>query len=843
MRWKLLVVALLCASYCSAQQFIDVSNQNFLTVNIGAPYLGSGLSTYDFNQDGWDDLTFATEGSGIYLYINNQGQFELFDVILNEGNAKTVLWADYDNDDDPDLFVANDGASCRLFNNDGECNLTDVSEAAGLLTEVSGQSYGAAWADIDLDGDLDLYICNYDWAEGSTNWLFINNDDGTFTESAMDYGIDNGQLPSFMPCFADFNNDLLPDLYIINDKTPLNALFIGDEELGFIDFSDFSNTDIQVDAMSNTIGDYDGDGDLDIYVTNNSLGNRLLRNEGDLTFTEQAMNLGVSVNRFCWGAFWLDANNDRFLDLFVCTQTPLQGNSNPFFGNNSGTTFTELNAFSPSNLTPSFANSSLDYNNDGAVDLAQVNNGQFGVSLWMNASVQGNWLKVNLEGTASNKDGVGAWIELYANNHLSRHYTQCGEGFLSQRSQQIHFGLDDATKVDTLIVRWPSGWVDRIYDVNANQLVDVIEGESFTFHLDALPELYFCQGDSVTLDGGDHSFHLWSNGATNRFVTLHEPMMISVEVTSNQGFSAHSQTINVQYAPPFIYELYSEHIQCYGDSSGVIELTSTSVFDVSWLNNSEGPLLSNLPAGTYIATAIDTFDCTTNIEVELTQNEPILFTGKTADATCFGAATGAFFPSVSGGYGNFNFEGDLQNLTAGEYTALATDVLGCEAEYTFTINEPNALMIEFDVTNSIDGAPGLISSSVSGGTSPYSIIWSNSATTFVNANLEPGVYVLNVTDSNGCQLSEDCEVEAITSVYELTSVDVEVFPNPTDGQLFIRNLPSGKANVSVYNAVGECVLMKEISERKLDLSSFNSGIYTAVFEAKNLVFRKVIIIR
>lgn len=843
MRWNYLVVSLLCAQFCSAQQFNNVTNQNFLAVDVGTPELGSGLSTYDFNEDGWDDLTFATEGNGIYLFVNNEGQYTLLTIIPNGGNAKSVLWADYDNDGDPDLFISNDGAACRLLNNDGLCNLTDVSEAAGLPTEVNGQSYGAAWADIDLDGNLDLYICNYDWGQGPTNWLLVNQGDGTFVESAAQYGIGNGQLPSFMPCFADFNNDLLPDLYIINDKSPLNALFIADEELGFIDYSDFSNTDIQVDAMSNTIGDYDRDGDLDIYVTNNSDGNRLLRNEGNLTFTEDASTLGISVNRFSWGALWFDVNNDRFLDLFVSTQTPQEGNSNPYFRNTSGNTFTEFNTFSPSNLTPSFANSYLDYNNDGALDLAQVNNGPFGVSLWRNNSVQGNWLKVNLEGTFSNKEGIGAWIDVYANSQLSRHYTQCGEGYLSQRSQRVHFGLVNAQKADSVIVNWPSGWVDRIYDVNANQTIQVTEGMSFSMAIDSNSQLYLCEGDSLMLDGGDFESHLWSNGTTNRYVTVYEPMFISVEVTTEQGFSANSQTIFIQNAPPFVYELNTEDINCYGDSTGAIELTSNSDFDITWSNDAESSLLSNLPAGMYEASVIDAFGCTTEIELELTQNEDIFFSGETLDALCFNSATGAISPTITGGFGNFVFEGELENLVAGEYIVTAIDELGCEASQTFTIDEPNALAIEFDVTHSIDGALGLISSSVSGGTSPYSIVWSNSATTFVNANLAPGVYVLNVTDLNGCQLSEECLVEAITSIDEYLLNTIEVYPNPTNGQLFIRNLPDGKAHFSVYNALGKCVFIKETYDRTIDLSHCISGVYTVVIEVDNLVFRKVVVIR
>jgi len=843
MRWIYLGVALLCTSTIVAQQFSNVTNENGLSVNIGTSNLGSGMSTYDFNEDGWDDLTFATNGNGIYLFVNNQGEYALLDILPNDGFAKAVLWADYDNDGDPDLFVSNDQSACRLFNNNGSGCLTDVAEAAGIPIFTPAHSYGGAWADFDLDGDLDLYICNYDWFQGSTNWLLVNQGDGTFQELAAEYGVDNQLLPSFMPCFADFNNDLRPDLYVINDKTPPNALFLNDEEEGFVDFSSDSNSNIVADAMSNTIGDYDRDGDLDIYISNNATGNKLLRNEGDSTFLEVASSLGTTIDRFSWGALWLDYNNDRYLDLFVSTQSPQAANSNPLFFNNNGQEFTSVNSFSPSNLTPSFSNSYLDYNNDGAIDLAQVNNGLFGVTLWKNIGPTGNWVKVELEGTISNKDGIGAWIEVYANNEVSRHYTQCGEGYLSQRSQRVHFGLGNAELVDSMIVKWPSGWVDNLYDLNINQLIEVVEGMTFSYALDLEPQLHLCEGDSITLDGGDFDSFLWTNGETSRYVTLSQPQFIAVEVTTADGFTALSQTINIESAPPFEYELYTEPISCNGDSTGTILLFSDAAYSVVWDNDSTSSTLLELTAGTYVASVIDAYACTTMIIADVTEHEEILFNGAIIDVACYGDATGAILTKFSGGFGTIELLTPSENLIAGEHSLYATDEMGCIAQETFVINEPPPLSIDFEITHSIDSNPGSISSSVEGGNPSYSIVWSNAATTFYIVDLQPGIYVLNVTDANGCQQSESAEIEVVSSIEVFDTENFEVYPNPSDGQFTLSQISFDSAYISIFNATGKTVYAQETNQKTFNLSGCQSGVYTIVLEVDNLVFRKVIFIR
>jgi len=153
------------------------------------------------------------------------------------------------------------------------------------------------------------------------------------------------------------------------------------------------------------------------------------------------------------------------------------------------------------------------------------------------------------------------------------------------------------------------------------------------------------------------------------------------------------------------------------------------------------------------------------------------------------------------------------------------------------------LSIDFEITHSIDSNPGSISSSVEGGNPSYSIVWSNAATTFYIVDLQPGIYVLNVTDANGCQQSESAEIEVVSSIEVFDTENFEVYPNPSDGQFTLSQISFDSAYISIFNATGKTVYAQETNQKTFNLSGCQSGVYTIVLEVDNLVFRKVIFIR
>jgi len=452
----------------------------------GTIYLGAGISFYDFNNDGWDDITIATQsGDPLKIYKNNgDGTFSLETTLVPNNNAqqKQVVWVDYDNDGDKDLFVASDVNGSRLYRND-TTSLVDVTATAGLPTAAI-DNFGASWGDYNNDGNLDVFLCNRGLSMPQPNYLYKNNGDGTFTNVSAMAGIDSGSHLSFCSAFFDFNNDGWQDIYMANDKVnTTNILYKNNGDGTFTDVSEESGTNLAIDAMSVTIADYNRDTWFDIYVTNGTAGNYFLKNNGDGTFTNIAPATGTMFNSIAWGSVFLDAENDGDLDLYVSGSFD---GSNPnfasavFYTNNGNDTFSvDTNTGFANDLGQSYSNAIGDVDNDGFPEIVVSNSGGGNIFLWKNETTStNNWLKVGLEGTTSNKQGIGATIELNSGGVSQYRYTVCGEGYIAQNSGKEFFGIGSNTIIDYLKVTWLGGAQDIFYNVTPNQLLTVVEGSS-----------------------------------------------------------------------------------------------------------------------------------------------------------------------------------------------------------------------------------------------------------------------------------------------------------------------------------------------------------------------------
>jgi hypothetical protein len=443
-----------------------------------------GVSFYDYNNDGWDDLTFATKGSfPVRFFKNVNGTFveETFNITVT-GHSKQVLWVDYDNDGDNDLFVARLDDTNKLYNNDGNFNFTDVSTIAGIPNTIL-YTYGAAFGDYDNDGDLDLFLSNKDDAKIIPNQLYRNNGDGTFTDVSLAAGISPVGHLSFCASFFDYDNDGYLDIYISNDRfLNTNLLYKNDGDGTFTDVSFTSGAGVAANAMSTTIDDFNYDGYLDIYVTNTPEGNHLLQNNGDGTFTDVATSTGTIFNSIGWGANFFDADNDTDMDLYVSSMVS-NGVSglltSGFYECATGYNYSiPSNAGFTNDTFVSFSNAIGDVNNDGFQDFIVINQAPDNHSLWRNVGGTHNWLKVKLQGTTSNIAGIGAKIKATINGNSMYRYVLCGESFLGQNSATEIFGTGTATTIDLLEVFWPSGIQDTFTNVSVNQVMNVIEGST-----------------------------------------------------------------------------------------------------------------------------------------------------------------------------------------------------------------------------------------------------------------------------------------------------------------------------------------------------------------------------
>ena len=490
---------------------------------------GAGVIIFDYNSDGFDDI-FVPDSLGPNALYRSNGNGTFTDVAktvgvddpLSLGNGGCA--ADYDNDGNQDLYLSNYGGS-KLFHNDGDA-FTDVTSAAGVddsrtLGPFNGTSHramGCAWGDYDNDGLLDLVVVRhmieipdllskiefYDAVDHMA--LFHNKGDGTFTNVTSLLG-DPSPIPDrfavdfdsvwgagFQPAWVDFDNDGDVDLSVSNDMGMWihpNVLWRNDGPADdgtwrLTDVSVESGTDIPMYGMSMTVGDYNVDGFLDFFITN--IGRHvLLRNEGDGTFTNTTKEAGVGMGligieqRVSWGAVFFDYDNDGYEDLYVVSgflkfiPNP-EEQHNVLMWNKGDGTFIDVTPISGAD-DPGIGRGGayLDFNGDGCLDLFIANLGQQ-TKLFENACDSGkNWLTINTVGTASNRDGIGTRITVDSGGTTQIREISSGGSHMGQNMRGAHFGLGAAATVDSVTIRWPSGRVQTLTDVAANQRLTVTE--------------------------------------------------------------------------------------------------------------------------------------------------------------------------------------------------------------------------------------------------------------------------------------------------------------------------------------------------------------------------------
>ncbi|OIQ29008.1 MAG: hypothetical protein BM564_07270 [Bacteroidetes bacterium MedPE-SWsnd-G2] len=468
----------------SQAQFQIVTSSVGLEYSCGNTYLGSGVSFVDFNSDGWDDISLATDENSTPLFFqNNNGVFEPIDLGLpiSSYQNKQLTWVDFDNDGDKDLFITSNTDGNILFQNNGELSFIDVTEESGLETENISTN-GVSWGDVNNDGYLDLFMSNRGEIATVQNHLYLNNGDGTFSNNTEESNIMDVAEASFCSVMFDFNNDGWLDIFVANDK-PLypNRLYKNDGDGTFTEVGESSGAGIIMDAMTATVDDYNNDSYMDIYITNTQSGNILLENNGDETFTDVTSLSGTDFNSLGWGAVFFDAENDTDLDLYVSSM--FDGSvynylSSALYINNGDETFDICEeADNDNDTSESYANAIGDFNNDGLIDFVVTNNTDDIFLFYNNSMNPGNWLKLNFEGVESNRDGIGTLIELGIDENAQYRMVRCGEGYLAQNSLTQHFGVGDATEIDYLKISWPSGQVDWYYDIEVNQSLSFLEGQ------------------------------------------------------------------------------------------------------------------------------------------------------------------------------------------------------------------------------------------------------------------------------------------------------------------------------------------------------------------------------
>jgi len=538
------IMTCLCQLSVNAQ-FVNESNALILTTDHTSGYLGTGVSFADFNGDDIDDLTFGHHAGQIRYYQGDGVGFEevQFNIDNDVNETKSVLWADIDNDGDQDFLMTNRNASNKLWMNDGSMQFTDITSSCGISTSSMSKSYGASFGDYDNDGYIDLYICNYHTdVINIQNELYHNNGDGTFTDVTFASGVGNGLQQSFQSTWIDIDKDGFLDLHVINDRLDnINSFYHNNGDGTFIDMAPDWGVDLAFYAMSSTFGDYDSDGDMDLYVTNGSAGNVLFSNNLNqgLGFTDVTSMEGVQVNQICWGACFIDHENDSWLDLYVATGISIYidypaildaipPQSNAFFSSTSGTTMQDLSSETPQGVQHAFSIATGDFNNDGFPDLVSH---QVGVHATVISATpnENHYLKVRPQGTTVNRDAIGAEVQVYHSsgqntgaNAVDVDVVFCGDKYLSQNSRHLHFGLGSSTQIDSVVVQWPGGELESFQGLSIDNSVVLVEGTS----------IQYCPNPSAFCGSGT----IWDDG-TQTCISFIQEDLCPTDV-NNDGFTS-----------------------------------------------------------------------------------------------------------------------------------------------------------------------------------------------------------------------------------------------------------------------------------------------------------------
>jgi hypothetical protein len=497
--------------------------------------MGTGVGWLDYDQDGLMDLFFVqSAATDIYkpphplrsaLYHNN-GDGTFTDVtekagVGDEGHyGQGVAVGDFDDDGYPDLYVTGYGRAI-LYHNNGNGTFTDVTAKAGVADE-GGWSTSAGWFDYDKDGWLDLVVTNYiEWSSKNNLWcgehrpgyrsychpgnykgqktkLYHNNHDGTFTDVSDASGVGKPESKGMGVVLADFNNDGWPDIAIANDSWP-NFLFLNKHDGTFQDVSLVSGMAASEDGryeagMGIDAADVDGDGWQDVYITHLDFElNRLYHNNHDGTFNDDTFRSLIGNKAILLSGVsmkFLDYDNDGWPDILQLNGAMLDNvqlyhgevsYKEPLlmFRNQGKGQFEKVSeSLGPDFMRPIAGRglATADYDNDGDIDVATNNRGDYPSLLRNDGGNANHWLEILLIGTKSNRDGIGASLKLTSEGISHVEQAKGGMSYMSASDPRIFFGLGKRTKIDSLEITWPSGLVGKLTNVPIDKIIAVKEG-------------------------------------------------------------------------------------------------------------------------------------------------------------------------------------------------------------------------------------------------------------------------------------------------------------------------------------------------------------------------------
>ena len=571
---------------------------------------GVAIGVTDMNNDGLDDILRLEQGQMMTIEYQVPGQ--MFMPYTYASIDQESQWAmaagDVNNDGYADVFGGDYNDSKIVLSNSDNTNYSHTT-----LPGIGFFSQGSNFVDINNDGFLDIFSCNDDGESG----IWANNQDGTFSEANQ--WIDMTTTPvsdnsgNYGSIWTDFDNDGDLDLYIakcrqgVGDPTDprrINALFVNDGQNNFTEQAIDFGLKIGWQSWTSDFNDIDNDGDLDVFITNHDFANMVLENDGSGHYTDisTGKSIGIETTSLPIQGVMRDFDNDGFVDILV------SGSTHHLYRNKGDQTFEEITGLFDNNQIESFALGDL--NNDGFVDIyagyanIYTNPSEIEDVIWMNDANDNNWFGVNLEGTISNRDAVGARVEIYGDWGVQVREVRSGESYGIMNSLKQNFGLGQATDIDYVVVKWPSGRINVIENPTINEYLDITEDgcEPFAVEIAADGNTIICEGETVNLLAPVGYEYIWSNGMTSVSIAVGNSgsyNAIVKDLTTNcYGIS---QNIQVQYAPDETPTIAADGDLefCFGSS---VMLTSSEAGSYEWSNGAVTQSIEVETPGDYYVT-------------------------------------------------------------------------------------------------------------------------------------------------------------------------------------------------------------------------------------------------
>jgi hypothetical protein len=537
---------------------VQQTNQSYLSVHLGD--FGGGawaMSVADIDKNGYVDvIADGSLGIGV-LKTNANGTGGTMTWLANSGFfLQNATFGDFNNDGWIDIFCCDDNAPSHIYLNDGAGNLNpstiidfDITPGSAVTSDDSG-NYGSVFTDFDNDGDMDLYIAKCRQVSTSTtdprriDVLFVNDGNNNYTNMASTYGVANGWQ-----------------------------------------------------TWTASFGDLDNDGDLDLVATNHDHESQIFENDGTGHYTDITSATGFDITDItpieCVIA---DLNNDGYNDIMAA------GSDNRVYLNNGNMTFTRANGLFDNNSMESFAIGDL--NHDGSVDVyasyatIYTNPSSINDVIWLNNRNSNHFISLSLTGTLSNVDAIGARANVYSSLGNQVAEVRAGESYGTCNSSQLHFGLGSLTAVDSIVVRWPSGATQTLYNPQVDQFISITEGQCVSppSAVAASGPLVLCPGQNVVLTAPAGYSYLWSDGSTNQTLTITSTGEYAVQVTdAGNACVGVSPTFNIINSPNQTPVIAASSAVEFCDGSSVDLLAPAGALAYLW---SDGSTTQNITVST-----------------------------------------------------------------------------------------------------------------------------------------------------------------------------------------------------------------------------------------------------